>query len=152
METNYSSLKKVLFLLIISVFAKPAFSQEKSDSLLIKETALNYVEGFYTNNYKRVEKAVHPELAKRIVVKDESGHYALKNMGASDLVFSAVKYKQPDDKTNQPFRAEVIIYDISHDVATVKLTQNKMKFIDYLHLVKINGEWKIINVLWAWTD
>jgi len=134
---------------MVSAFAKPTFSQEKSDTLLIRETTLNYVEGFYTGDFKRVEKAVHPELAKRIVVKDESGRYALKNMGASDLGFSAARFKKADDQSGQPFKAEVIIYDISKDIATVKLTQNKMQFFDYLHLAKINGEWKIINVLWA---
>jgi hypothetical protein len=145
-------MKKLLFILIALGFCIQAFSQSKSDSLQIKEAALNYVEGFYTGDFKRVEKAVHPELAKRIVVKDESGHFALKNMGASDLVFSAARFKKADDQSGQPFKAEVIIYDISKDIATVKLTQNKMQFFDYLHFAKINGEWKIVNVLWARTE
>lgn len=152
MKTIYSILKNSVLILAITFLTKPALSQEKSDTLLIKEAALNYVEGFYTNDYNRVVKAVHPELAKRIVIKDESGHYALKNMGASDLTFSALRFKKAEDKSNQPFKAEVIIYDISKDIASVKLLQNKMPFFDYLHLAKINGEWKIINVLWAKTE
>ncbi|EOZ96628.1 hypothetical protein A33Q_2398 [Indibacter alkaliphilus LW1] len=26
----------------------------------------------------------------------------------------------------------------------------RFAFFDYIHLGKINGEWKIINILWAW--
>ena len=56
-----------------------------------------------------------------------------------------------------PIREPLIIghmtyHDISNDIATVKVTQNKMNFIDYLHLSKIENEWKIINVLWARTN
>jgi len=32
-----------------------------------------------------------------------------------------------------------------------KSTIKKMQFFDYLNLAKINGEWKIVNVLWAKT-
>jgi hypothetical protein len=143
---------KQFFFLIVLLFAKTGFTQTKSDTLLIREAALNYIEGFYNSDYNRVVKAVHPELAKRFVEKDESGHYALENMGASDLAFSALKFKKGEDKSNQPFKAEVKFYEIANDIATVKLTQNKMQFFDYIHLAKINGEWKIINVLWAITE
>lgn len=152
MEPILSILQKTTAILLIAFCAKPVFSQEKSDSLLIKEASLNDVEDFYTNDYNRVIKAVHPELAKRIVVKDEFGHFSVKNMGASDLASSALRYKPANDNKNLPFKAEVIIYDISKDIASVKLLQNKMAFFDYLHLAKINGEWKIINVLWAKTE
>ena len=131
---------------------KLAFGQTQKDTAAIQETCLNYVEGFYTNNFQRVEKAVHPELAKRIIIKDENGNMMVRNMGSSELVFSAKKFKQPKDTTNEPFKATVIIYDISNEIAIVKVTQNKMKFFDFVHLGKINGEWKIINVLWARTE
>jgi hypothetical protein len=54
-----------------------------------------------------------------------------------------------DKKPEEPFKAEVIIFDISTDIATIKVIQNKFKLFDYIHLGKINREWKIINLLWA---
>ncbi|HNT83051.1 MAG: hypothetical protein FNNCIFGK_00036 [Bacteroidia bacterium] len=63
------------------------FGQTINDSLLIKETALNYIEGLWTNNYKRVEKDIHPELAKRVIKKDDKGNYRLSNMGYSELLY-----------------------------------------------------------------
>ena len=52
----------------------------------------------------------------------------------------------------QEFKANITIFDISNDIATIKVTQNKYKFFDYIHLGKIDGEWKIINLLWARTE
>lgn len=128
------------------------FSQTKADTIAINETILNYIEGFYTSNYKRVEKAVHPELSKRVIIKDDNGIGMLKNMGSSELIFNAKGYKRPEDKTNEPFKASITVLDITNDIASVKVTQNKMKFFDYVHVGKVNGEWKIINVLWARTN
>jgi hypothetical protein len=38
--------------------------------------------------------------------------------------------------------------DADGGAATVKLVA--AEWIDYLHLTKYEGEWKIINVLWEW--
>ena len=153
--SSKASAKRVIELLLFAVVffsSLTSFAQTKADTTAINETSLNYIEGFYTNNFKRVEKAVHPELAKRVITKDENENVMLKNMGSSELIFNAKNYKKPEDKTGQAFRATVIIFDISNDIATVKVTQNKMKFFDYLHLGKFNGEWKIVNVLWSRTN
>lgn len=124
-------------------------AQTQKDSLAIKETSLNYIEGFYTNDYKRVEKAIHSELAKRIILKDTLGNFFVRNMGSSELIYNTKKFKKTIDKRNEPFQSTVIIFDVSNDISLIKVTQNKMPFFDYLQLAKINGEWKIINVLWA---
>lgn len=41
---------------------------------------------------------------------------------------------------------EVVIYDVLDQTATAKLTA--IWGIDYMHLAKYQGKWKIINVLW----
>lgn len=138
--------------LLISLSIGKGFGQTSSDTTSIRKTCLNYIEGFYTNDYHRIEKAVHPELAKRVIRKDKDGFVMIHNMGVSELLFNAKNFTKPEDNTNVPFKADIVIYDISCDIATVKITQNKMNLIDYLHLGKINGEWKIINVMWAWKE
>lgn len=42
---------------------------------------------------------------------------------------------------------EVEIYDVSHDMAMAKVAS--ALYIDYVQVGKVNGEWKIINVLWV---
>ena len=133
------------------------WGQTANDTLLIKETVLHYLEGLNDNDVSRVEKAMHPELAKRIIVKDGQGNYKLDIMGWSHLLYNIktvdfTKFYKADANPEEPYQVEVIFFDISSDIATVKAIQNKFAFFDYIHLGKINGEWKIINILWAWTE
>jgi hypothetical protein len=57
----------------------------------IKATAMNYMEGWYEGNADRMERALHPELAKRMFSKDEKGRSVFNHMGAMRLVQSTRK-------------------------------------------------------------
>lgn len=131
-------------------FLSNSFSQSKQDSLHIKETLLNYIEGFHTNDATRMEKALHPELAKRSIYSDVEGNNYLYNLSASNLVHVTRTHEKSNLlNPNEEFEAQIIIQDIFKGTASAKLTNNKYAFIDYVHLGKFNGEWKIINVLWT---
>ena len=41
---------------------------------------------------------------------------------------------------------EVVVYEVSDQTASAKVTA--VWGIDYLHLAKYEGKWKIINILW----
>lgn len=142
-------MKKQLLFLILFI---PTLCHSQNDSTAIRETVLNYLEGFYTADGVRMAKALSPELAKRIVITSENGDQAIQDMSASLLIMATKKYKKSPDDTNEPFKADIRIYDILKNTATVKATANKFKFFDYIHLAKVNGEWKIINVLWQKTS
>jgi len=49
----------------------------------------------------------------------------------------------PEDQRQR----DVTVLDIFGDTAVVKIVAST--WIDYLQVAKWNGEWKIINVLWA---
>ena len=64
-----------------------AFPQTPADSAAIRATALDYIEGWYTGDPVRMERALHPELVKRILVVDQEHGFAfLDQMGKSRLV------------------------------------------------------------------
>src|ERR1044071_8408054 len=83
-----------IFLCAVSVMAQnpvqvepPKFTASEADLAAIKQTALDYVEGWYEGNTERMERALHPDLAKRIVFTDpKSGRSRLDHMGAMGLV------------------------------------------------------------------
>ena len=50
--------------------ATPTSAQSAADSSAIKQAALDYIEGWYEGNAERMERALHPEFAKRIVNTD----------------------------------------------------------------------------------
>jgi len=137
---------KRLWLPILVVAAVATTSaQTSADSAAIRETALNYIEGWYEGNAARMERALHPELQKRIVQTDQTGKSFLGNMGASYLVMNTRRGGGKNTPVDQQ-QKDVIILDIYRNAASVRVTAGA--WIDYLHVAKWNGEWKIVNVLW----
>lgn len=161
-QTSYQySLRQFLRLTLVYttllLFSSQLLGQTPNDTLLIKEAVLNYLEGLEYNDTLRVEKALHPELAKRVIQKDKNGKDRLDNMTAATLLhytktFDYTRLYKEGVNPQERLKVEVSIFDLTNNIATVKATQNKFAFFDYIHLGKINGEWKIVNILWAWID
>ena len=125
--------------------ASPASAQTTADSASIKATALDYIEGWYQGNAERMERAVHPDLAKRIVNTNERGRSALGHQSAMTLVQSTRRGGGKETPAAQQ-RTGVRILDIFQNTASVRVDAGP--WIDYMHIAKWNGRWVIINVLW----
>jgi hypothetical protein len=140
--------KTALFLLFLVIFAFQANAQTKvsdEDRAAITQTALDYIEGFYEGSAERMERALHPDLAKRIVRTNDRGQSRLDQMSAMALVQitrGGGGKNMPKDKQQK----DVTILDVYENVATVKLVATD--WIDYMHIAKYNGRWVIVNVLW----
>lgn len=111
----------------------------------IKQTALDYIEGWYTGDAERMERALHPDLAKRIVRTNDKGQNLLSQMSAMGLV-QGVKRGGGKDTPKEKQQKDVTILDVFGNTASVKIVASD--WIDYLHVAKWNGRWVIINVLW----
>jgi hypothetical protein len=141
-------------LLFVSVVQVQVRAQEKapdkspaanSDAEQIRQTALDYIEGWYEADAARMERALHPELAKRIVNTDERGRSIFNHMGAMRLVqLTRVSNGKNIPKERQ--QKDVTVLDIFGNAASAKVVA--ADWIDYMHLARWNGRWVIINVLW----
>ena len=123
-----------------------ATAQPKPDpeAAAIRATALDYIEGWYDGDVARMTRAVHPELAKRIV-KTDNGASQIDQMGASRLIAgvrAGFGKKTPKEKQKK----DVTILDRYENAASVKIMASD--WIDYLHVAKVDGRWVIVNVLW----
>ncbi len=142
-------MRKMIWLLasMLSLGA-PAFAETTSsdENDAIKKTALDYIEGWYTGDAVRMERALHPELAKRMISTDaKTGRSQFNHMGAMTLVQrtrEGIGKKIPQDRQSK----EVTILDRYNSAAVVKIVASD--WIDYLQVARFNGDWKIINVLW----
>src|SRR5688572_28104421 len=138
---------KKLFLLpvLCLLFVYSVSAQSDPDREAIKRTALNYAEGWYEGNAEKMEGALHPHLAKRIVRTNDKGQSGLNQMTALELVQGTRGGfgKQTPAAEQQK---EVTILDVLGGAATVKLEMRD--WVDYMHIGKFNGKWVIVNVLW----
>lgn len=122
-----------------------ARAQSAADSAGIRQTALDYIEGYYEGDGARMERALHPELAKRIVRTNEQGRSQLGQMSAMSLVMGTRAGGGRDTPAAER-RKDVTIFDIYEGAASAKIYASG--WVDYLHLAKWNGHWVIVNVLW----
>lgn len=118
----------------------------EAEKKAIEAAAMDYLEGYFSGDADRMAKGVHPELMKvspRMI--EGTGKQCLGKIGAGYLIEATRtgSGKLDEDKRN----IELTILDFVDDIATVEVLS--AMFFDYLQIVKINGEWKIINVLWV---
>jgi hypothetical protein len=136
-------------LLLLAPWSEPMLSESRAseiDEKAIEATARDYIEGWYEGNAERMKRALHPELAKRIIRKDpETGEWRLQHQGAQALVDgtrAGLGRRIPESRRQK----DVVILDVFQNAASVKITASD--WIDYLHMVQVEGEWLIVNVLW----
>jgi len=133
------------FALMLLAFMVKTQAQTPADASAIKQTALDYIEGWYEGNAERMEKSLHPELAKRIVRNSPEGRSRLDQMGAMTLV-QGTRRGGGKETPKEKQQKDVTILDVFENAASVKVVA--ADWIDYLHVAKFNGRWVIVNVLW----
>jgi len=137
----------VTFLLLL--VSTVVIGQSKQDSVAIRQAALDYIESQHTPNPQQMERALHPRMVKRTFWKDKStGKDYVRETTTESMVLLAESYNKNGDKFPASPKKEVILLDVSARTASVKLIADE--WIDYMHIVKINGTWKIVNVLWQY--
>ena len=118
----------------------------KADTAAIIETALNYGDGFYSGDAARMEKAIHPDLNKVCpMVMPQTGKTFLIYSTYTALIELSRAKAGLTEEANRKINVKVL--KINENVACARLTS--ASFNDYLEMVKTDGEWKIVNVLWT---
>lgn len=133
----------ILFAAMLAASRAPA--QSAADTAAIRQTALDYIEGWYEGNAERMERAVHPDLAKRIINTDQRGRNVLGHQSAMTLVQNTRRGGGKETPVAQQ-RKDVRILDVFGNTASVRVDASG--WIDYMHIAKWNGRWVIVNVLW----
>jgi hypothetical protein len=132
----------------LAALSGTARAQSASDSAGIRAAAMDYIEGWYAGDAARMEKALHPELAKRVVTTDSrSGRSQLESIGAMTLVDrtrAGGGSRTPKERQQKDYT----LLDIFNSAAVAKIVASD--WIDYLELAKWNGRWVIVNVLWEY--
>ena len=138
--------KLILIIAALVLLPSAALAQTDAEREAVKQAVMDYVEGIYTVDASRIERSVHPELAKRgFFVKKGETAYSPHVMTFQQLVDLAKSFNK-DGHVAKDAPKEVVIFDISDQTASAKLTA--VWGIDYIHLAKYDGKWKFVNVLW----
>ena len=132
--------------LLVVISAVAAHAQESEDRAAIRNAALDYIEGWYTGDATRMERAVHPELAKRMVRTIPGGRGSILDQQSAMTLVQGTRTGSGKQTPEARRLRDVTILDVYENAASVKIVA--ADWIDYLHLARWNGSWRIVNVLW----
>jgi hypothetical protein len=119
---------------------------QSADEAAIKECALNYLEGWYSADTARMALALSPDLAKRGIIVNPRSKKLVLAPASYEQMLQWVGQKPNELEADPDKQREVHIIEIGEHIAMVKTVTPD--FIDYLHMGKMNGEWKIYNAIW----
>jgi hypothetical protein len=115
---------------------------ESDDEAAIVRAVLDYFEGWYDGDPVRMERALHPELAKRRLGDDGS---ALSSTTAKEMIEAtqraAGKREDPDERW-----LDVTVDHVYETIANV--TVMSVPYAEYVQLARTKDGWKIVNTLW----
>jgi hypothetical protein len=128
-------------LLTLLVLNLPSLSQQRaSDDAAIRATVTDYIEGYFTGDAARMQKSLHPHYLKHVI----HGNIPMREKTASQMMQDVRAEGVPDlpqaDRTEQ-----ISVLDVSGDIASVKLVTPR--WVDYVTLSRLDGEWKILSVV-----
>jgi hypothetical protein len=129
----------LLLLFSLSIQAQDSRTSNDDDSA-VRATVTNYIQGYFTGDARRMEQTLHPHYLKHVI----HGDIPMREMTGADMIKYVRRDGPPNmlaaDKTQQ-----VTVLDLVGDMASAKLVTPG--WTDYMTLLKVNGEWKILSVV-----
>ena len=144
---NRAKSKQLLKLVDQASQSTPEPADDVDDQTAVRRAVLDYVEGVYEVKPEYIERSVHPNLQKfgYSRAKDSTDYREGTGMSFERLKQVAATYNKsgwvPADAPK-----EVVVLDVMNKTAAAKLTAQWG--IDYFRLVKENGQWRILQVVW----
>ncbi len=136
------------FVLVLSVavlaWGSTSASNEKA---AIAAVAQNYMDAYYTADAARMQKTLHPDFHKR-TLQIVNGRTEI----SEDTVQSIVEGVRLGSGKEIPIAERVQkieVLDVYGDAASVKVVTGR--WIDYMHLSRLNGEWRVLDVVLQYT-
>jgi hypothetical protein len=133
-------MKKALFLVAFVLLGSvAAVSAQTDEKAAVRVPLENYIKGHETGDGEYMKKAFHTE-GNLIFVRD--GKYMTRSF--ADYIKGFSGKPAADEKDRKRWIESVDVVGTAA-VARVILDYPTVKFTDYFTLLKIDGEWKIIN-------
>jgi hypothetical protein len=112
------------------------------DEAAIERAVLDYFEGWFGGDAERMERALHPGLAKRSLADDG---VSLDPNTAEDMIERTAAGGARGRRPGLT-QLDVQVVEVYEEIATVVVHSNVYR--EYLHLARTRHGWKIVNALW----
>lgn len=130
-------------LAFILIFTAVAVGQNSPDEAQVRQTVETYLHGLKFNDVPSLKKAFYPEAKLFFVKQDGSLGQLSQEQWYKGFESTAGKEEEGDLK--------IVSVDVTGNAASVKVREEYPKSIytDYISLLKLGGEWKIVNKIYV---
>ncbi|AUP77672.1 nuclear transport factor 2 family protein [Flavivirga eckloniae] len=129
-------MKKIFFVFILITIFMTQVQAQNNDIQLIEKTINYYLDGMTKHNAKSFEKAFHPNATMKWIDKKYEEVNAIEALSAYVNANDPVKTK-----------TSIMAINTAGDAANaqLELEYDTFSYIDFMHLLKIDGKWKIVS-------
>ena len=121
----------------------------ETDDAAVVATALDYFEGWFEGDSTRMDRALHPGLAKRSLSQVEPDSTELRSLTKDRMVELTAAGGGKGEIPDGGLRIDAEVVDLYGNIASVVIRSGVYR--EYLHLVRTDEGWKIVNALWHFT-
>jgi hypothetical protein len=138
-----------LFILLVLGMAVLAWGSNtaSNENRSITAAAQNYMDAYYTADAGRMRQALHPDFHKR-TLQTVNGQLEIREDSIQSMV-EGVRLGSGKDIPAAERVQRIEVLDVYRDAASVKVVNGR--WIDYMHLAKFNGQWRVLDVVLQYT-
>ncbi|WP_024769377.1 nuclear transport factor 2 family protein [Aquimarina macrocephali] len=130
-------MRTTIFILLVCLSTSTLTFAQESDKALVEKTVTYYLDGGTNNDFETLKKAFHTNATMKFISK---GVY--KEVNALEFFKKVMK---PGPKQNR--KTNIASIDVTGNAAQARLEieYETFTFIDYMNLLKVDGEWKVVS-------
>jgi len=131
----------LVFALPVAAILLSAFAlrPQADETDAIREALQYYLDGHATGDPEVMAKAFHPSARLQYI---RNGEVSIRSL---DDYLGGMSGEPAPDEAERERRIVMIDYDGTAAVARIELDYPRAFFADYMQLLKVEGEWKIVN-------
>jgi hypothetical protein len=119
------------------------------DAAGIRACLLDYFEGWFDGDAARMDRALHPGLAKHALGQDATRSDRL-DVTTKDEMVEATRLGRGRQRDVPDRAIRIDITGVSGDIASA--TVHSAVYVEYALLARTRDGWRITSTLWRWAD
>ena len=120
-----------------------------ADDAAIRACLLDYFEGWFDGNADRMDRALHPGLAKHALNQD-AGRSGTLDVTTKEEMVEATRLGRGKQRDTADRGIRVDILGVSGDIACSSV--HSTVYVEYALLARTSDGWQITGTLWRWAD
>jgi hypothetical protein len=119
------------------------------DGAAIRACILDYFEGWFDGDAERMDRALHPGLAKHAIGQDRV-RSGILDVTTKDEMVEATRQGRGRQRDVPDRAIRIDVASVSGDIASVIV--HSAVYVEYVLLARTGDGWRITGTLWRWAD